>query len=332
MKLEFSIIIPVYNRPNELDELLESIVAQDYDENFEVIVVDDGSTTSYNELINIYENQLDLKYCFKKNSGPGDSRNYGIQRAKGNYFILLDSDCILPELYLSTVERALNENYVDAFGGPDAAHSSFNHLQKAINYSMTSYLSTGGLRNVENSDGQFQLRSFNMGFSKKTFIKSKGFSKQRIGEDIDFSLRIRELGLKTRLIAEAFVFHKRRTSLFDFYHQTRNFGAARPILNRMHPRTSKISYWFPTAFLLGLILAMLMLFKGYYYLAVAYLIYFLIVFFDSYQKNKDILVAIMSVFAVITQFAGYGGGFLKTSYRLIVKRMEIREAFPKMFA
>lgn len=332
LKLEFSIVIPVFNRPDELDELLESIVAQNYEEKFEVIVVDDGSNTSYNELINIYEKQLDLKYCFKKNSGPGDSRNYGIKRAKGNYFILLDSDCLLPENYLSVVAEALSNRYVDAYGGPDKAHPSFNHLQKAINYSMTSYLSTGGLRGTESSEGEFQLRSFNMGFSKMTFLKTKGFSKQRIGEDIDFSLRVKDLGFRTRLIPEAFVYHKRRTSLSDFFKQTRNFGAARPILNKMHPGTAKLSYWLPSLFFLGLILAILLMFTGIYYAILVYLIYLLAVLIDSYQKNKDISVAIFSVLSVCTQFIGYGAGFMRTSYRLAVKRMELREAFPKMFA
>ena len=138
MKFKFSIIIPVYNRPQEIDELLESLTKQDFSDDFEVLIIEDGSTDKSDVIVEKYTNQLNLKYYFKDNSGAGASRNFGMEKASGYYFIILDSDVIVPEQYLLEVKKALETNYTDAFGGPDAAHSSFTPLQKAINYSMTS--------------------------------------------------------------------------------------------------------------------------------------------------------------------------------------------------
>ena len=329
--MRFSIIIPVYNRPEELGELLQSIYVQDKQRKTEIIVVEDGSEKRSSSVVAKFDDILNIKYCFKKNSGPGDSRNYGMQRASGDYFILLDSDCILPENYLSTVNSALEKEYVDAYGGPDAAHSSFTNWQKAINYSMTSFLTTGGLRSEESSTKKFQLRSFNMGVSKKAFVLTGGFSKQRIGEDIDLNFKLLEKGCKTRLIKEAFVYHKRRTSMQDFFKQTKNFGAARPILNKMHPGSAKLSYWLPSFFVLGLLSSLII---WYFVSPLGFLIYglyFLAVSIDSFVKNKNIAIALSSVLAALIQFLGYGSGFLRSVYRLYFQRKGIREAFPGMF-
>ncbi|MGB5322009.1 glycosyltransferase [Lutimonas sp.] len=330
--MRFSIIIPVYNRPEELDELLQSIVAQEPFNNPEVIVVEDGSEKTSSSIVKQYEQKLQIHYCFKKNSGPGDSRNYGMERASGAYFILLDSDCILPKDYLSIIQTALEEDYVDAFGGPDEAHESFSSWQKAINYSMTSLLTTGGLRNTETPTKKFQLRSFNMGLSKKAFALTGGFSKQRIGEDIDLNFKLLKKGCSTRLIAEAFVWHKRRTSLTAFFKQTNNFGAARPVLNKMYSGSSKLSYWLPSLYVLGFFTACILLYFGFPYGIMIFALYTLMVMIDAFSKTKSVAVSLKSVLAVYAQFFGYGLGFLRSVFRLYIQGKDIRAAFPGMFS
>lgn len=329
--LRFSIIIPVYNRPEELDELLQSIVEQEYEQGPEVIVIEDGSSIVSKSVVDKYTDVLEILYLFKMNSGPGDSRNYGMQRASGTYFILLDSDCILPVNYLSTLAKELTNNYTDAYGGPDVAHDSFSNWQKAINYSMTSVLTTGGLRSAETSSRKFQLRSFNMGLSKKAFDSTGGFSRQRIGEDIDLNFKLLDRGFSTRLIPEVFVYHKRRSTLTAFFRQTKNFGAARPVLNRLHKGTAKWSYWFPSLFLLGSVLSV-----GLWYVGIAaplYLLalYWLAVFINASVMTKNVGIGILSVLSTLVQFTGYGLGFLRTVYRLNIQKMSPREAFPLMF-
>ncbi len=329
--MRFSIIIPVYNRPEELDELLQSIVDQDIDHKTEVVVVEDGSSILSKNVVDKYNDDLTIKYCFKKNSGPGESRNYGMERASGVYFILLDSDCILPKEYLSTLTNALDTNYSDAFGGPDTAHESFSSWQKAINYCMTSFLTTGGLRSNETSSRKFQLRSFNMGVSKQAFALTGGFSKQRIGEDIDLNFKLLKHGCSTQLIPEAFVYHKRRTSLLAFFKQTKNFGAARPILNKMYPGSGKWTYWLPSVFLTGFLGAIALFYAGYMAALIIFVFYMLLVAADAFSKTKQISVALLGVLAMYVQFFGYGWGYLRSFFRLHVLRMEVKEAFPGMF-
>jgi len=330
--LRFSIIIPVYNRPEELEELLQSLVLQKPFKNPEIIVVEDGSSKTSSSVVKKFDETLNIKYCFKKNSGPGDSRNYGMERASGDYFILLDSDCILPNDYLSIVASSLEKNFTDAFGGPDAAHESFSSWQKAINYGMTSFLTTGGLRNKETASKKFQLRSFNMGMSKKAFRLTEGFSKQRIGEDIDLNFKLLKKDCTTRLIPEAFVFHKRRASWLSFFKQTNNFGAARPILNKIHPGSFKLTYWFPSLFLIGFVASFLLLYLNIISAALVFLIYTLAVLLDSFSKTKSMAVAFNSILAVYVQFFGYGSGYLRSFFRLYIRRMDIKAAFPGMFA
>ena len=330
--MRFSIIIPVYNRPEELDELLLSLQKQEYGEKFEVIVVEDGSTMTSKSVADRYGSHIDIKYCFKKNSGPGDSRNYGMDRASGQYYILLDSDCILPASYMKNLSKALDTNYTDAYGGPDTAHENFTVLQKAINYSMTSFLTTGGLRSSESNSRKFQLRSFNMGLSKEAFEQTGGFSKQRIGEDIDLNFKLIQEGLSTQLIPEAFVYHKRRSSLKSFFLQTRNFGAARPVLNAMHKGSGKWAYWFPSLFMTGSLLALVLLGAGFYIPIFLFLVYLLLLFADAYVKTRDIFVAVTSLVTTVVQFYGYGYGFLRSQYRIRVQGLDVREAFPGMFA
>ena len=312
MKLKFSIIIPVYNRPNEIHELLESLVTQNFSDAFEVLIIEDGSTQKCDSIVQKYQDQLNLNYFFKENSGAGDSRNFGMKNASGNYFIILDSDVIFPNQYLTAVKIGLENNYTDAFGGADAAHKSFSNLQKAINYAMTSVITTGGIRGNTEAIGKFQPRSFNIGLSKKAFENTQGFSKMKNGEDIDLTFRLWENGFETQLLEEAFVFHKRRASIQQFFKQTFGFGSARPLLNRKYPKTAKLTYWFPSIFIIGLDISILLAIFQYYELFYLYCFYFLLIFLDSLFQNKNVQVAFLSILTTITQFFGYGLGFLNS--------------------
>ncbi|NOR29398.1 MAG: glycosyltransferase [Lutibacter sp.] len=311
MKLQFSIIIPVYNRPQEIEELLLSLTKQTYKSNFEVIVVEDGSTLKADAIVASFSEILNVQYFFKQNSGAGASRNFGMERATGNYFIIFDSDCIIPSQYLDEVDKALTTNYTDAFGGADAAHESFTVIQKAINYSMTSFLTTGGIRGNKKAVDKFQPRSFNMGISKKAFETTKGFSKMKIGEDIDLTFRLWENNFETQFIENAFVYHKRRSTFQQFFKQTFAFGKGRPFLNTKYPNTAKITYWFPSIFILLLLVSLICLLFNIHVFALLFVVYFTFLFFDSLLKNKNIAVSITSVITTLIQFTGYGLGFLK---------------------
>ncbi|WP_299120767.1 glycosyltransferase [uncultured Tenacibaculum sp.] len=314
MKLKFSIIVPVYNRPKEIDELLESLTKQDFQHNFEVLIIEDGSDNSSETIVDSYKEKLNLHYFFKENSGAGASRNYGMEKASGNYFLILDSDVIVPHQYLSEVHQRLEEKYTDAFGGPDAAHESFTTLQKAINYSMTSILTTGGIRGKKKGVGKFQPRSFNFGLSKKAFLTTKGFSKMKTGEDIDLSFRLWEEGFETQLIETAYVYHKRRSTIKQFFKQTFSFGTARPILNKKYPETAKITFWFPSLFIIGLDIAIIAALFGIWQFLAFYGVYFTFLFIDSLFQNKSLKVAFFSVITTLTQFYGYGLGFLQSQF------------------
>ncbi|MDH3322555.1 MAG: glycosyltransferase [Flavobacteriaceae bacterium] len=340
MNLEFSIIIPVYNRPQEIDELLQSISNQQFKQGVEVLVIEDGSEVLSDRIAEKYKDSLDIKYFYKENSGPGDSRNYGMRKAGGNYFIILDSDCILPENYIDEITSALAHHYTDAYGGADAAHAGFSVMQKAINYSMTSFLTTGGLRGHEKARNKFQLRSFNMGISKKAFLKTGGFSQQHYGEDIDLTFRLWSNDFETQFIQNAFVYHKRRATWKQFVQQTFNFGAARPVLNQMHPNSSKITFWFPSLFVIGLIVAIIFSLTGNHLLLTIYGVYFMAVFFDAINKNRcmgetcftSIATGLSAMAATLVQFTGYGTGFLRSVFRLKILKKSTAKAFPKMFA
>ncbi|CAA0173027.1 glycosyltransferase [Tenacibaculum maritimum] len=313
MNLSFSIVIPVYNRPQEIDELLGSLIKQNFHDDFEIVIVEDGSTEKCDLIVEKYKSKLCIRYFFKENSGAGESRNFGMNKAKGNYFIILDSDVLVPTQYLQEVKKNLRENYTDAFGGPDAAHSDFTPLQKAINYSMTSVLTTGGIRGKKKAIGKFQPRSFNLGISKKAFEKTKGFSKMKVGEDIDLTFRLWKNDFETQLIEKAFVFHKRRSTIGQFLKQTFSFGAARPILNKKYPTTAKLTYWFPSLFILFLCIGILLSFLGYWEFLIFYGLYFIAIFVDSLIQNKKLNVAALSILTTSVQFLGYGTGFIKSS-------------------
>ena len=312
MKL-YSIVIPVFNRPREIDELLNSLTKQTF-KNFEVIVVEDGSTDKCDVIIDKYRHQLDIQYFFKPNSGPGFSKNYGFKKAKGDYFIVFDSDCLIPPHYFEVVEKGLTEEQFDAYGGSDKAHSSFTTIQKAISYSMTSPFTTGGIRGRKKHVGTFHPRSFNMGISKEVFEKTKGYALQYVGEDIEFSIRIIKNGFKTGLIADAYVYHKRRTSLSQFYKQVHAFGKARINISRIFPKELKLVHAMPAAFVIGLVVYLVLplfnmaLFKlGTFFL----IVYCSVIFIDATKENKSILVGLTSIVTSFVQLSGYGVGFLK---------------------
>jgi len=327
----FSFIIPVYNRPDEIDELLESLSKLKTEIVFEVVVIEDGSTISCEHIIEKYNSKIQISYYSKANSGPGDSRNYGMKRAKGEYFIILDSDCIIPEDYLNHVQTSLQEDYVDCFGGPDAALASFSDVQKAINFTMTSFLTTGGIRGGSEKIAQFQPRSFNMGISKKAFEVSKGFGHIHPGEDPDLSIRLWNLGFKTKLIKEAFVYHKRRISWEKFQIQVNKFGKARPILNLWYPEYSKITFWFPSLFLLGFLFSVLLSLSGIYIFIAFYAFYFCLLFISSLMTNRSIKIASFSLWATLIQFYGYGTGFLISYFKIFILKQPPKVAFPELF-
>lgn len=306
----------MYNRPNEIGELLESLYKQTFSDPFEIIIIEDGSIQKSDVIVESYKTKLNVQYLFKENSGPGASRNFGMQRATGNYFLILDSDVLLPPQYLSEVKNGLELDYTDAFGGPDAAHESFTALQKAINYSMTSVLTTGGIRGKKKSVGRFQPRSFNFGISQTAFEKTNGFSDLKVGEDIDLTFRLWKHSFETQLIEKAFVYHKRRSTLRQFFKQTVAFGTARPQLNKRYPDTAKITYWFPSLFITGFDISIIALFFGYWQLLAFYGVCFVLIFLDSLLQNKSIYVAFLSMITSFTQFLGYGLGFLKSKFNI----------------
>ena len=331
MDLSFSFIIPVYNRPNEIKELLNSMRLQTYDNAFEVVIVEDGSSISSEDVIGEFLDSVSISYYKKPNSGPGDSRNYGMERAKGNYFIVLDSDCILPPEYLKVVEQSLKEDFVHCYGGPDAAHESFTVVQKAINYAMTSFLTTGGIRGGKKAVDKFQPRSFNMGISKEAFENVGGYGNIHPGEDPDLTIRIWNKGYRTKLISAAFVFHKRRIDWNKFYMQVNKFGMVRPILNIWHPETKKITYWFPTLFCIGLLISIVLALVGFNIPLYFYATYFLILFIDALRKTGNLKVAFLSLMATAIQFFGYGYGFLKSTLYINLSNKKPEEIFPKLF-
>ncbi|MCG9970275.1 glycosyltransferase [Christiangramia crocea] len=331
MQPEYSFIIPVYNRPEEIRELLESMRKLPATVAFEVVIIEDGSDLSSEEVVKEYSNQLNISYYFKANSGPGDSRNYGMKMAEADYFLILDSDVILPEDYLQNVHEFLSANSCDCFGGPDAAHPSFSNVQKAIDYSMTSFFTTGGIRGGRKGVNEFQPRSFNMGISREAFESSGGFGQIHPGEDPDLSLRLKKDGFSICLIADAKVFHKRRIDWNKFYIQVKKFGLVRPILNKWHPGSAKITYWFPTVFILGLLFATAMAALGEVFYIGLYLIYFLIIGMDAAIKYKSIYIGLLAIRAVIVQFSGYGVGFLKSTIKTGIMKKQPEKEFPQLF-
>lgn len=344
----FSFIIPVYNRPDEVDELLESLTRQTL-KTFEVIVVEDGSRVPCEEVCRKYGEVLDLKYFQKSNSGPGQTRNYGAERAKGDYLIVLDSDVVLPETYMEEVQKELEAEPADAFGGPDRAHHSFTDTQKAISYSMTSFFTTGGIRGGKKKLDKFYPRSFNMGIRTEVYRALGGFSKMRFGEDIDFSIRIFKAGCRCRLFPEAWVWHKRRTDMRKFFRQVYNSGIARINLYKKYPESLKLVHLLPMVFTVGVILLFLAACVGrvmmvygapeHFYCWYAFvlaclspiILYSLLVMIHSAVVNRSIRIGFISVGAAFVQLMGYGFGFIQAWWKRCLWGKKEFSAFDKNF-
>ena len=331
--MKYSIIVPVYNRPDEVDELLQSL-CQQTEKDFEVIIVEDGSQKKSKDVCERYADILALHYYFKENSGPGQSRNYGAERAQGDWLIVLDSDVVLPDNYLAAVNSSLfalqSSLPCDAWGGPDAAHPSFTPVQKAISYSMTSFFTTGGIRGGKAKLDKFYPRSYNMGIRREVYQKLGGFSKMRFGEDIDFSYRIVEAGYKTALIPEAWVWHKRRTDFRKFFRQVYNSGIARINLTKRHPGTLKLVHLLPTVFTLGVI-GLLLLSLFCVLALIPIILYCAVIFIDSSLRNHSLRVGLLSIPAAFTQLMGYGLGFIEAWWKRCVLGQDEFTAFEKNF-
>ena len=327
--MEFSIIIPVFNRPDEVDELLQSLCNQ-IEGDFEVIIIEDGSENKCDKILEKYNTKLNISYYFKENGGPAQARNYGSDKAKFDYFIFFDSDCLIPENYFKIVNEQLTNKFTDAFGGPDAAHESFTTIQKAISYSMTSFFTTGGIRGGNEKMEQFKPRSFNMGYSRKVYEKTGGFSNMRFGEDVDMSLKILDNGFKTQLIKEAFVYHKRRTDFRKFFKQVFNSGIARINLEKRHPGSLKLVHAMPAVFLIGTFsLLLISLFNWIFILPITF--YVALIFIDALIKTKSLSVAFASIFSSFTQLYGYGSGFIVSFWKRVVLKKDEFHAFNKNF-
>lgn len=326
-----SIIIAIYNRKDELFELLNSL-SQQTDKDFEIIVVDDGSQITLLPTIKLFEDRLNIHFYRKTNSGAGLSRNFGAKKAKNDWLIFVDSDVIVEEDYIKNIKKNILKIPCDAFGGADKAHKGFNLMQKAISYAMTSVFTTGGIRGNKKSVSKFQPRSFNMGVRKSAFQEVGGFSEMRIGEDPDLSMTLWEHGFTTAFFDDIGVYHKRRTDFGKFSKQVYQFGCARPILNQRHPNYVKLTFAFPSLFLIGYTLGFMEYFifgKGF--IMALYGLYTVLVFFHSLFKTKNISIAGLSVIASYIQLFSYGYGFLKSWILLNLFKMKPQNAFPKHF-
>ena len=345
MPKRFSFIVPVYNRPDEVDELLESLTHQSV-KDFEVLIVEDGSQKPCQTVCNRYQGLLDLRYFKKSNSGPGPSRNYGAERAHGEFLIILDSDVVLPPDYLKAVQDELKREPCDAFGGPDRASASFTPVQKAISYSMTSFFTTGGIRGGKKKLDKFYPRSFNMGVRRSVYLELDGFSKMRFGEDIDFSYRIVEAGCATRLFPNAWVYHKRRTDFRKFWRQVYNSGIARINLMKRHPGTLKLVHLLPAVFTVGVTLLLLLIIVGIicmlagvglfgkiaFWVGLApLLLYSLLIFCGSLDEYQNLKVALLSIVAAFIQLSGYGCGFLGAVWKRLILKQDEYQAYEKNF-
>ena len=335
--MKYSFVIPVYNRPDEVDELLESLTRQDY-KDFEVVVVEDGSAVPCAEVVDRYATRLDVHYFSKPNSGPGQTRNYGVEHSRGEYVLILDSDVVLPEGYLSAVEAELSAHPCDAFGGPDRAHESFTPMQKAINYAMTSFFTTGGIRGGKKKMDKFYPRSFNMGVRRSTYLALGGFSKMRFGEDIDFSTRIFKGGYACRLFPEAWVWHKRRTDLRKFFKQVHNSGIARINLMKRHPGTLKLVHTLPGLFTAGCLLLVVLALAAallgcphWWAMLLPFLLFALVIFADASMASRSLGVGLRAVAASYVQLWGYGSGFWRAWWQRCVLGKGEFEAFTKNF-
>jgi glycosyltransferase involved in cell wall biosynthesis len=331
--MKYSIVVAVYDRPDELAELLESLTHQTYTD-FEVIIVEDGSSVPSKTVCDAYASRLTLRYFSKENTGPGPSRNYGCRRASGDYFMFIDSDCTVPPDYMASIDAAVTARGLDAFGGPDREHEGFSPVQKAISYAMTSLLTTGGIRGgSKRVGGAFHPRSFNMGISREVFNATDGFARMRFGEDVEFSIRMISMGFTVGLIPDAWVYHKRRTDLKKFFKQVHNSGIARVNITLRHPSTLKLTHFFPTAFTVYLLLSVFTAVSVPYGWVgtLPLLAYLLGIVIEGSVRYRSLVLGLRCAVASIVQLVGYGTGLIRgIVWRIILNKPE-QGAFEKTF-
>lgn len=328
--MKYSIIIPVYNRPQEVKELLETLAVQEF-KDFELVMVEDGSVEKSDHIVEQYQDQINIRYFFKPNSGPGDSRNYGMAKAEGDYLVFFDSDCLIPPDYFTKVNAFLAETPLDTYGGPDAAHESFSDMQKAIDYCMTSTITTGGIRGKKKHLDNYQPRSFNMGVKKEVYERVGGYGNIHPGEDPDWSFRIMEAGFKVGLIPDAHVYHKRRIDLKKFSKQVYKFGLVRNILGKWHKGTTKAVYFLPTMFLFFCLFSLLgaILVSPLVLLPLGFFV--VVLWLDALRSTKSLKIASLAVIATFVQFFSYGYGFLKSFVAITLLGKEEKETFKNVF-
>lgn len=330
MSLAYSIIVPIYNRPKEVSELLESIHRLDKKPQ-EVILVEDGSTVPCEEIAKAWELRLPIKYLYKKNSGPGSSRNFGAEYATGEYLIFLDSDCLLPQTYFNVLDRYLHLDAVDLFGGPDAAHKDFTSVQKAISQTMTGFFTTGGIRGGGEGMDRFYPRSFNMGVKREVFFDLGGFGSLRFGEDLDFSMRAVKAGYRVARFPEAWVYHKRRATFRQFFKQVYNSGMARVYLYHLHPGTIKLVHVLPSVFVIGSLILLFLTFIWHWAFVLPLFIYAVMLYAEAVFRTKNTLVSLLSIPAGVIQLSGYGLGFIHAWFLSLLRKGGQRHAFQKNF-
>lgn len=326
----FSIIIPVYNRPQEVRELLETLLEQT-SRDFEVIIVEDGSSEKCDTIVREYSDRLPVTYYEKENGGPAAARNYGAAKAKGEWLIFFDSDCLIPENYIANATKELNTRDCQLFGGADRSHPSFTPLQKAIDYSMTSILTTGGIRGNKKSADKFYPRTFNMGIKKEVFRQIGGFSNMRFGEDVDFSYKVKEGGYDSRLFEENWVYHKRRNTFRTFFKQVFNSGIARIHLTRRHPGTLKLVHLLPSAFVLGSLFLIAVAATICPWAITPILLLALILLADATCRTRSLRTGLLSVAASFTQLTGYGSGLIIGWWNICIRGRHDWAAFTKNF-
>lgn len=316
--MKYSVIIPVYNRPDEVAELLESLSAQ-RGGNFEVVIVEDGSTVPCREETErAAARGLDVKYFFKENEGRSIARNYGMERATGDYFVFFDSDCVIPPDYFVRLDAALARTPLDCYGGADAAHESFSDTQKAINYSMTSFLTTGGIRGGKVRLEKFVPRTFNMGFSRAVYERVRGF-REMFSEDIDMSTRIRLAGFSVGFVDDP-VWHKRRVDFAKFFRQVYVFGMSRVTLKLLYPDSLKAVHLLPAVAVVGGIALIVLGFTVSPWFFAVLGAYLLGVLIGALVATRSVKIAVLAVPAAVIQLGGYGTGFLKAWFTKILLR------------
>jgi len=338
---KYSIIIPCFNRADEVAELLESISQLKFDPaQFEIIISDDGSTDNTKKLVeqNKSKLQCDLIYLTQNNSGPGAARNHAMENANGDFFIFIDSDVTLSADWLFHIDLTLVEKKADAFGGPDSYREDFSPFLKAVNYSMTSFITTGGLRGKKGKKlARFYPRSFNMGLSRELWKKIGGFGSLRHGQDIEFSHRIIESGAQVIFIDQAVVYHKRRTNLRRFYKQVFNWGVARinlykinkKMLEPLHSIPAVLTFVAVTLLVLSLIFDLIKTIVLWGFSAgILILIYSMI---DSIRIYKSIKPALWLPLVMPAQVLGYGFGFIYNAVRRIVLDKDEKVGFKKSY-